>query len=54
MRGVPVSESLIATNSFACTMVMDLSMVEGKDMEKPELYVYGTKERKIVSEPFFM
>ena len=49
-----VSDPLIATNSFAVTMDMDVEMKDGKRMQHKELCVYEVKDGKVVSEQFFM
>ncbi len=49
-----VSEPLIASNSFACTMHMDITMKEKGRMNIMELGVYEVKDGKIVSETFYM
>ncbi|MEP6845787.1 MAG: nuclear transport factor 2 family protein [Panacibacter sp.] len=49
-----VSEPLIATNSFACTMRMHITMKQHGEMDMKELCVYTVKDGKIVSEQFFM
>ena|SRR5205823_10857150 len=54
MHGLTVSDPLIATNSFACTMKMDVTMKERGHMDMTELCVYHVKDGKIVSEQFFM
>jgi ketosteroid isomerase-like protein len=54
MHSITVSEPLIGTNSFACTMKMDVTMEDGGKMDMTELCVYGIKDGKIVSEQFFM
>ena len=54
MHGLAVSDPLIATNSFACTMKMDITMKERGHMDMTELCVYHVKDGKIVSEQFFM
>ena len=54
MHGITVSDPLIAANSFACTMRMNVTMKEGGDMDMTELCVYEVKDGKIVSEQFFM
>lgn len=54
MHGGSVSEPLIAGNSFAVLMSMDMTM-KGKDrMSMSELCVYQVKDGKIVSESFHM
>lgn len=54
MHGITVSEPMLADNSFACTMKMDITMKERGRMAMTELCVYKVKEGKIVSEEFFM
>ena len=53
-HGIKVSQPLVATNSFAVTMFMDITMKEGGRMPMTELCVYQVKDGKIVSEEFFM
>ena len=53
-HNLTVSEPLIAANSFACTMRMDVTMKEQGRMDFTELCVYQVKDGKIVSEEFFM
>jgi hypothetical protein len=53
-HGGKVSPPLVAGNSFAVTMSMDIKM-KGRDrMSMTELCVYTVKDGKIVSEQFFM
>lgn len=54
MHGGEVSEPLLADNSFAMTMSMDVTMKDGKRMNMKELCIYHVKDGKIVSEQFFM
>jgi len=54
MHGVTVSDPLVASDSFACTMRMDVTMKERGKMDMTELCVYQVKDGKIVSEQFFM
>ncbi len=54
MHSLTVSDPLVASNSFACTMRMDVTMKEGGHMDMTELCVYNVKEDKIVSEEFFV
>jgi ketosteroid isomerase-like protein len=54
MHELTVSDPLIATNSFSCTMKMNVTMKEGGPMNMTELCVYEVKDGKIVSEHFFM
>lgn len=54
LHSVNVSEPLIANNSIAFRMNMDIKM-KGRDREKmEELCVYEVKDGKIVSEHFFI
>ena len=54
MHGVTVSDPLVASDSFACTMRMDVTMKERGKMDMTELCVYQVKDGKIVAEQFFM
>ena len=54
MHGLAVSEPLVAGDSFACTMTMDVTMKGQPRMLMTELCVYAVKEGKVVSEQFFM
>ncbi len=54
MHSITVSEPLVATNSFACTMKMDVTMEDGGKMDMKELCVYEVKDGKIISEQFFV
>lgn len=50
-----VSEPLVATNSFVCTMAMDVQMKGQADrMKMSEVCLYQVKDGKIISEQFFM
>jgi len=49
-----VSDPVVAGNSFACTMYMDVTMKNGQQMVMTELCVYNVKDGKIVSEIFMM
>jgi len=54
LHSLEVSEPLVAGNSIAFTLVMDITM-KGKDRFKyPELCVYQVKDGKIYSEEFFV
>jgi ketosteroid isomerase-like protein len=54
MHSVEVSEPLVADNSIAFKMTMDVTM-KGKDrMKSSELCVYKVKDGKIVEEQFFV
>lgn len=54
VHSVKVSEPIVATSSFACTMKMDVTMKERGHMDIAEVCVYEVKDGKIVSEHFFM
>ena len=49
-----VSDPIVAGNSFACTMHMDVTMKERGRMDMTELCVYKVKDGKIISEEFVM
>lgn len=53
-HGVKVSEPVVAGNSFAFVLDMDVKM-KGRDREKmSELCVYHVKDGKVTLEQFFM
>lgn len=54
MHSIKVSEPLVAENSFACTMSMDVTMKGQPRMAMSELCVYELKDGKIISEQFHM
>ena len=54
MHSMEVSDPLVGTNSFACTMTMDMKMKGQERMKMTELCVYGVKGGKVASEEFFM
>ena len=54
MHKLEVSEPLLATNSFTCTMRMDVTMKERGHMDITELCVYEVKDGKIIGETFYM
>ena len=54
MHELTVSDPLVATNSFACTMKMNVTMKEGGKMDMTELCVYEVKDGKIISEQFLL
>lgn len=54
MHGGTVSEPLLAGNSFAVLMSMDMTMKEKGRMNMSELCVYEVKGGKIISESFHM
>jgi hypothetical protein len=47
-----ISDPIVAGNSFACTMRMDVSMKGQGRMDMRELCVYDVKDGKIISEQF--
>ncbi|MGH8017666.1 MAG: SnoaL-like domain-containing protein, partial [Opitutaceae bacterium] len=49
-----VSDPIVADNSFACAMRMDVTMKDKGRMEMKELCVYIVKDGKITSEQFHM
>jgi SnoaL-like protein len=53
MHSLEVSEPLVAGNTIAFVMEMDMTM-KGERMKMPELCVYQVKDGKIVSEEFFV
>lgn len=54
VHGCTVSDPLVAGESFAVTMTLDVKM-KGKDRWKmTELCVYHTKDGKVISEQFLM
>jgi hypothetical protein len=53
-HSITVSDPLIATNSFALTMGINVTMKERGHMDMTELCVYEVKDGKIISEQFFM
>lgn len=53
-HGMKVSQPLVAGNSFAVTMFMDVTMKGQGRMAMTELCVYQLKDGKIISEQFFM
>lgn len=49
-----VSEPMVADNSFACTMHMDVTMKDKQHWDMTELCAYQVKDGKIVSEQFYV
>ena len=54
LHALTVSEPLVAENSFACTMSMDVTMKGQPRMQMSEICVYKVKDGKIISEQFHM
>jgi hypothetical protein len=53
MQKLEVSEPVVASNSFACTMHMDVTMKNKEHWDMTELCTYEVKDGKIISEHFF-
>jgi ketosteroid isomerase-like protein len=53
-HSMEVSDPMIAGNTFAVTMRMEVTMKDKKRTDMTELCVYHVKDGKIVSEQFFM
>ena len=54
VHSISTSEPIVAGNSFACTMHLNVTMKEQGKMDMTELCVYELKDGKIISEQFFM
>lgn len=54
LHSLTVSEPLVADDSFACMMSMDVTMKGQGRMQMAELCVYDVKDGKIVSEQFHL
>ena len=54
IHNLTVSDAMVAGNSFACTIRMEMTMKKGGRMDMTELCVYKVKDGKIISEEFFM
>jgi ketosteroid isomerase-like protein len=54
MHQLEVSEPLVASTSFACTMRMEVTMKEKGHMDMRELCVYEVKDGKITAETFYV
>jgi len=54
MHKLTVSDPVVAGNSFACTMGMDVTMKGQGRMNMTELCVYEVKDGKIVAERFHL
>ena len=54
VHSLTVSEPLVAGNTFAFVMTMDLTMKGKGRFAMPELCVYQVKDGKIISEQFFV
>lgn len=54
VHSIEVSEPLVAGNSIAFRMGMDITMKGQGRMNSPELCLYQVKDGKIISEEFFV
>jgi hypothetical protein len=54
VHNMEVSDALVASNSFACVLRMQVTMKERGQMDMTELCVYKVKDGKIISEEFIM
>lgn len=54
VHSIKISEPLIAGNSLAFVLGMDITMKGKGRMSSPELCVYQVKDGKIISEEFFV
>jgi hypothetical protein len=54
MHNLEVSEPLVAGNSFALSMRLDVTMKGQPRMDMTELCVYKVKDGKVISEEFVM
>ncbi|MEO8711985.1 MAG: nuclear transport factor 2 family protein [Parafilimonas sp.] len=54
VHDMEVSDPVVATDSFAITMRMHVTMKEHGKVDMTELCVYSVKDGKIVSEQFFV
>lgn len=54
MNSMDVSDPIIADNSFAFTMTMDVVMKDMGPMKMTELCIYEVKDGKVVKEQFVM
>jgi hypothetical protein len=54
MHSLETSEPLVAGNTIAFTMTMDVTMKGQPRMKAPELCVYQVRDGKIISEQFFV
>ena len=54
MNNLEVSPPLVAEQSFAVTMRLDVTMKEQGKMDMKEICLYKVKDGKIISEEFFM
>jgi hypothetical protein len=53
-HSIELSDPIVAGNSFACTLRMDVTMKGKGRMDMTELCVYTVKDGKVALEQFFM
>jgi ketosteroid isomerase-like protein len=51
---VAMSDPIVASNSFACTLNMEVTIKERGHMDIAEICLYQVKDGKIISEHFYM
>lgn len=54
IHGLEVSEPIIAENSFAFVLAMDVTMKGQNRMKMPELCVYTLRDGKVITEQFYL
>lgn len=54
MHSLSVGDPIVAAESFACIMSMDVTMKGQDRMKMAELCVYKVKDGKVISEQFFV
>ena len=54
MHNLEVSSPIVATESFAMMLDMEVTMKEGGHMNMKEICLYKVKDGKVVSEEFFV
>ena len=54
VHNLTISDPVIAGNSFACSLRMDITMKQGGRMDMSEICLYKVKDGKIISEEFSM
>ncbi|MBO9562041.1 MAG: nuclear transport factor 2 family protein [Niastella sp.] len=52
VHSLSVSDPIVAENSFACILDMDISMKQKGRMQMKELCIYKVKDGKIIEEEF--
>jgi hypothetical protein len=54
LHSLSVSDPIVAENSFACILEMDITMKQQGRMHMKELCIYKVKDGKIIEEEFVM